>query len=305
MKKIYLTAITALVVLAAPLARAWTYSDTDTLLIFRASGFNDVEFNIGNVSQFTNLVAGTTITVAGWNAGLVTGTFGSDLTGVSVIVAATTSPYVSPKASWVSGQDTGAIVTDGGTVSSWQSKFWSSINAVGTKPVFNTVTPAATNAYSIDPSSGDTQGASYDYIVTGSGTRTSQIAFLGGNAAFNVEGLVPSSFAFWQIAPNTAAKYIGTFTITTSGVLTFTAGPLTVATPPAITGITRSGDISTVSFTTIGSGNYWLTYTNTLADSSTNWPVISGPITGDGANHSLTHTNNTDAAGFYRVSRTP
>src|SRR6266705_5539168 len=93
MKKIYLTAITALVLLATPLARAWTYSDTDTLLIFRASGFNDVEFNIGNVSQFTNLSAGTTITVSGWDASLVTGTFGPDLTGVSVIIAATTSPY--------------------------------------------------------------------------------------------------------------------------------------------------------------------------------------------------------------------
>ena len=305
MKRIYLTAFTALVLLATPLARAWTYSDTDTLLIFRASGYNDVEFNIGNVSQFTNLAAGTTITVSGWNAGLVTGTFGSDLTGVSVIVAATTSPYVSPKASWLSGQDTSAIVTDGGTASSWQSKFWSQINAIGTKPILNTVTPASTNAYSIDPSSADTQGASYDYIVTGSGTRASQIAFLGGNAAFNVEGLVPSSFPFWRIAPGTAAKYIGTFNITTAGVLTFTAGPLTVVTAPVITGITRIGNISTVNFTTISSGNYWLTYTNTLAGSSTNWPVIGGPITGDGGNHSLTHTNNTDAAGYYRVYRTP
>lgn len=304
MKKFHLTALTALVLLATPLARAWTYSDTDALLIFRASGFNDVEFNIGNVSQFTNLAAGTTITVSGWNASLATGTFGSDLTGVSVIVAATTSPFAASKASWLSGQDTGVIVTDGGTPSSWQSKFWSSINAIGTKPILNTVPPASTNAYSIDPSSADTQGASYDYIVTGGGTRASQIAYLGGNAAFNVEGLVPSSFAFWRIAPSTTAKYIGTFTITTNGVLTFTAGPLTVVTAPIITGITRSGNISTVSFTTIASGNYWLNYTNTLTGSSTNWPIAGGPIAGDGGNHSLTHTN-AGGLGFYRVSRTP
>jgi len=307
MKRIYLTAITALVLLATPLARAWTYSDTDTLLIFRASGFSDVEFNLGNISQFTNVPSGTTIPVTGWNVNLVTGTFGSDLTGVSVIVAATTSPYATSKISWVSGKVAGGTITETPTSSSWQSKFWSSINGVGTKPILNTVPPASANAYIINPASADTQGASYDYIVTGANQRLAQIAFLGGNASFNVEGLVPSSFGLWQIAPGTAAKYVGTFTVTDSGELTFTAGPFTTVTPPAIVGITRSGNISTVSFTTIGGGNYWLTYTNTLADSgsSTNWPVVSGPVIGDGSNHSLNHTNDTDTAGFYRVSRTP
>jgi len=304
MKKYHLTALAALVLLATPLAQAWTYSDGDTLLIFRESGLNDVEFNIGNISQFTNLPTGTTITVPNWDASLVTTTFGADLTGVSVIVAATTSSSAASKASWLTGQDTGTVVIENGTPSDWQSKFWSSINAIGTKPILNTATAASTNAYSIDPSSLYTQGASYDYIVTGSGQRSSQIAVFGGNASFNVEGLAPSSFAFWRIAPRTSAQYTGTFTITTAGLLTYTAGPLTTVTPPTILGVTRAGNVSTVSFTTIGSGNYWLTYTNALGGSSTNWPVVSGPIAGDTSNHTLTHTNS-GAAGFYRVYRTP
>ncbi len=100
MKKIHLTAIAAAVLLAAPLARAWTYTDGNTLLIFRATGFNTVEFNLGDISQFTNVPAGTTIPVTGWSSSLVTGTFGNDLTGVSVIVLATKSPYGNSKASW-------------------------------------------------------------------------------------------------------------------------------------------------------------------------------------------------------------
>ncbi len=305
MKKYYLTAIAAAVLLATPLARAWNYTDGDSLLIFRKNNFNTIEFNLGNVSQFTNVPAGTTIPVTGWSSSLVTGTYGSDLTGVSVIVLATQSPYGSTKASWVSGQVAGGTVNEPLTTSAWQSKYWSTINSVGIKPIQNTATPTPPNAYSIDPSSASTQGASYDYIVTGNGTRTSQIVFLGGNAAFNVEGLVPSSFAFWQVAPGPNATYTGTFNITADGVLTYTAGPYAVVTPPTIVGVTRAADVSTVSFSTANGGSYYLTFANTLTGSSTNWPVVSGPVTGNGGNQSLTHTNSADSAGFYRVYRTP
>jgi hypothetical protein len=33
-------------------ACAFTYTNTDLLLIFRQDGFNDVEFNLGTVSNF-------------------------------------------------------------------------------------------------------------------------------------------------------------------------------------------------------------------------------------------------------------
>ncbi len=128
---------------------------------------------------------------------------------------------------------------------------------------------------------------------------------MGGNASFNVEGLVPSSFAFWQVAPGANATYTGTFNITADGALTYTAGPFAVQTPPTIVGVNRAGNVSTVNFTTVNGGSYYLTFANTLNGSSTNWPVVSGPVSGDGGNHSLTHTNSTDNAGFYRIYRTP
>ena len=63
MKNILPTALAGLVLLATPSARAWPYQDGDALLIFRESGFNDVEFDLGNVSQFLNKPNGYTAAV--------------------------------------------------------------------------------------------------------------------------------------------------------------------------------------------------------------------------------------------------
>src|ERR1700722_429165 len=88
MKKLILPVFLA--ALAVSRAGAWTYQDTDALLIFRAANHNDVEFDLGNVSQFLNHANGYTTTVGGWSLTTVTSEFGSDLTGVSVILLATT-----------------------------------------------------------------------------------------------------------------------------------------------------------------------------------------------------------------------
>jgi len=304
MKKIIPLTLATLAVLTAPLARAWTYNDGDALLVFRASGFNDVEFDLGNVSQFTNVASGTTITVNGWNSSLVTNTFSADLTGVSVIVAATTSVTDANQAAWLSSGDASAVAYQL-TPSQWQSRLWSVINSIGTRPVIYQIATAGTNSYSIDPgSSSSSKLAAYDQVVTGNGQNSTSIAQFGGNAAFTVEGVTPASFGLWKISPSTTipkpvATYVGTFQITSAGVLTFTAG----APKPSVLGITRSSGVNTVSFTTSVGGSYWLTYTNKLAGSSTNWPVVSGPLTGDGNNNSLTHTI-ADSAGFYGVKRT-
>ena len=223
MKKIIPLTLAALAVLTAPLARAWTYNDGDALLIFRASGFNDVEFDLGNVSQFTNVTSGATITVNGWDSSLVTNTFGANLTGVSVIVAATTSPTDASLAAWLSSGDASAVAYQL-TPSQWQSRLWGAINSLGTRPVLYQVTTAGTNSYSIDPTS-SSKLASYDQIVTGSGKNSAAIAQFGGNAAFTVEGVAPSSFGLWKISPSLtipkpAAIYVGTFQITSAGVLT-------------------------------------------------------------------------------------
>ena len=148
--------------------------------------------------------------------------------------------------------------------------------------------------------------AAYDNIVDGNGIHGVAIAQLGGNAAFTVESQIPAAFGFWQIQgtnanPKHSGTYIGTFNIDASGNLTFIAGP----SQPTILGIARAGNISTVSFTTLPVGSYSLVYTNTLGGPISTWPVVSGPVAGDGGNHALTHTNSADSGGFYGVLSSP
>jgi hypothetical protein len=312
--------------LAAPLARAWTYHDGDVLLIFRENGFDDVEFDLGNISQFLSQPNGTTTPVGGWDVTPVLNTFGPDLTGVSVIVLATTSKTNSSLSSWVSGPepDTTAYSV---SPTAWESSLYSTINSLGTRPVIYqvpTVTSLTyplspggalpspdTNAYVFDPTAAY-QIDSYDWIVSGGVSlgnatypNTAYVASLGGKSPFLVESIIPTSFDFWQIQPSTVQPatpdtYVGQFSITADGTLTFVAGP------PAssILAITQTGNVSGVSYTTVVGGHYALVSTNTLGAPVSQWPVVSGPIPGDGLNDTLTYTNSS-ATGFYQVVRSP
>lgn len=305
MKTFYQTLVAAAALLAAPLAQAWTYTNGHALLIFRSSGFNDVELDLGDVSQFIGKPNGYTANVTGWNSNLVTSVFGSDLSGVSVILAATTSDTNASPSAWLSSGDSSALPHNY-SFPTWRNNLYSVINAVGTRPLTYLVPTAGASAYSIDPG-GTYRLASYDYIASGGGVNSGAIQELGGNVSFDVEKTVPGSFGFWQIAPGASsqpAAYVGTFSIDASGNLSFTAGPVVVSTPSTILGITRNSSFSAVTFTTVNGGNYWLAYTNALGGSSADWPIVSGPIAGDGNNQTLNHTN-IDASGFYRVVRTP
>jgi hypothetical protein len=331
MKKLFQLSLAVLTLLTAWPARAWTYNEGDVLLIFRESAIpstypspnNDVEFDIGSVTNFLGKTNGYTRTVTGWALSQVQAVYGSDLTGVSVILIAATSPtnasptaYFSaalPQSFWLNGVEPYKTAYNV-SPSVWQG-FWTKINSIGTRPALYLPAAQQTAAYSFSPSS----ILSYDAIVS-SGVKgvsglplaagSQQTVYqdwlpqFGGSAPFTVEGVAPGSFGFLAVAPSTAAdkpldSYIGTFTIDNLGNLTFTAGPPT----PVVTGITRAGNVNTVSFTTGLSGNYSLAYTNKLGG-PTNWPVVGGSLVGDGNTNSLNYTS-ADTAGFFKVVRTP
>src|SRR5208283_74604 len=136
-----------LAVLATPLARAWTYSDGDVLLIFRESGSYDVEFDIGNISQFLGHTAPYSAQVTGWDATLVASTFGS-VSGASVILAATTAEYATSPSAWLSSS---SEVNSVGDVShtEYASQLYDYIDGIGIAPVADGETAAEANAYVI------------------------------------------------------------------------------------------------------------------------------------------------------------
>jgi hypothetical protein len=306
MKKLFYLAMLA--ALIATKAEAWSYLDTDALLIFRAANHNDVEFDLGNVSQFVNQAAGTTVTVGGWSLAAVTNEFGGDLTGVSVIVLATTSSSAPNRTAWLSSASNVTSVADF-RGSAWQSKLYSIIDALGTKPSTyagsSLVVASSTNAYTI----GTTSPAAYDIIVAAGGP----INELGGNVPFVVEGVVPATLNFWAIQVSTVtpipnAAQVGSFSITTNGVLKFTAGVpgvVSLPPPPVILSIARSNSITAVTFTTTtNSGTYQLHYSSALSTAVTNWAAVGGTVAGNLSNQTLTHTN-TGGTGFYSVQWSP
>ena len=159
MKNIFRLGLAALALAGAPLAQAWTYTDGDALLIFHKSGYNDVEFDLGNISQFTGQSAGYSGPVNNWNLGLVTSTYGANLTGVKAMVVATTSSSAANRTAWLTSAGTSVNVSDV-TGSQWQTLLYSTIDGIGTKPAIYGAT-AIGSGYSLAPTS---LGA-YEYIV--------------------------------------------------------------------------------------------------------------------------------------------
>ena len=300
MKNIFQLTLVGLALLgASPLRGGTTYQDGDVLLIFRQTGQNDVEYDIGNISQFTNHPNGYAAAVTGWDPTVATGVFGSDLTGVSVIIASTTTLTNPNRTSWLSSGNPTATISDV-TPTIWQGNLWSVINAIGNRP--KTYLPKETFPYSLDPGG----VASYDYIASGGGQNEFDLPQLGGNVNFTVEQVIPGLFGFWAIQPHAtpepAATQLGSFYIDASGNLTFIVGPP----EPTIVGITQAGNVASVTFTTLPVGTYSLAYTTTLGSPVSAWTVVSGPVAGNGGNQSLTYTNTTaDSAGYFEVVYSP
>ena len=291
MKRFILTSLAAVTLLAAPQVRAWTYADGDLLLIFR-NGSQDVEFDLGSVTNFLGKTNGYTTTVTGWDPTLVTSTFGS-FTGVKVVLIATGG-----STNWLSSAEPNTTAYN---ISSQEaSALHGVINGVGTKTLYPIAIPTAeTNAYSID-AGGQYAASSYDYVVSG-GTKNG-IAKLGGNAPFTVEQAVPGFLDFWSVAPTTVYPnsppdhLVGTFTINASGVLTFVAGPRA----STFYSVNHAGTTSTVQFTTTVGNTYSLAYTNTLGGAVATWPVDATTVVGDGRIDTINHTSSAGAE-FYKI----
>ena len=295
MNKIIFSTLAGLALLATPPARAWTYTDGDLLLVFRESGHKDIEFDLGSVSNLLGQANGYTTPITGWDTSLVTDEFGTDLTGVSVVLLAVTSKTNATPTAWLTSAEPNFSAYRPG-LSDWNTSLYGAIHSIGSRPVNPVpIATAGANAYSINP----TAKQAYDYLVSGGSQNF--IPQLGGNAPFTVEQTVPGLLDFWAIQPagtvQTPDTLIGTFTINADGLLTFIAGPR----PSVITAVGRSGNVSAVTFTTTIGNLYSLSYTNALGGPVTTWPVDGTTLVGDGHINTINRTS-TDNSEFYRVN---
>ena len=153
MKRNLVFILAALALFATPQLRAWTYSDGDLLLIFRNGG-NDVEFNLGSVTQFLGKTNGYTTAVSGFDWSLVTGTFGN-LSSVRVILLASVDAT-----NWLSSNDPNTTAYNIGSPAA--DSLYSVIKGIGTKPLYPIAIPTSgANSYVID-TGGLYKNASYE-----------------------------------------------------------------------------------------------------------------------------------------------
>ncbi|MFO1476777.1 MAG: hypothetical protein U1F98_09010 [Verrucomicrobiota bacterium] len=273
-------------------ASAVNYSPNDLILVFRGTGFNDVEFDLGPVSNYIGLTAGTQVPVS-YDKTLVSNNFLGSIIGAnfSLVAATATSDGTSPSARvWTT--DSSVYSSANNVTYSKLSSLRSRIQSIGVQATAATSSNAT--AYVVSPSS----ASSYSYIASG-GTGSS-ISTFQGLSVFPVDAANPTTLAFYELkaATGTGATLVGAFTIDVDGSLYFTAGQLPALTRSTATGLTSVAGLNTVSFTTVKGNNYQLQYAPALPGP---WIDVTGATAiGDGTVQSLQDTSS-DPSRYYRV----
>ena len=305
LKKIILPCLGGLTLLAAPSVRAWTYNNGDLLLIFREDTKNNVEFDLGSVSNYLGYPDGYTNLVANWNPNVVTSNYSLTGGGVQFALIASTSTTDANRTAWISdSQPLGAVIDL--TTSAWITGLETPIANVGLGGENDPAAPAGTNYDVLAP----TSPYAFDYLTSSHGNSPNSIPYLGGASGINFEvtAATPNTVLFYAIQPSTSptkpvATLVGSFTLFGNGTLVFQAGPLLDS--PTITSIAAGSDTAAVTFTTRAAVKYRLIYSTLPSNSRTNWTSLPNPVAGDGTPGTLYDNSATDPARFYAVQSYP
>lgn len=294
-------------------AAPFLYSSGDLVLAFRQSGnATDYAVNLGKATNYNSVPAGTTFTVTNLSLAQLNSSFPS-LNELQWSVAA---------ANRALGQDLNYPVqtiwvtrprTAPGTVSiPWQRKSQfvqgnvaSQIDAIGAN---------AATASSTLPGGANNTALGVVIPVNNNPNLSSPIGTSGnyaGNFQGNVETLTAVDFDgsannvsradLYELLPgsgNPPGRYLGYFELKPNGTLTFNNLAVAPA-APTITNVTRTGNVTTVSFTSVAGVTYRLRTTNAAG---LNTPVASwtvgNSVVGTGAVLSLTDTSADDVRYF-------
>lgn len=286
MKSAYKIALATVLGLASMAkAKADSY---DLLVGFTVQSGNDLIYDIGPVSQLTD---GKT-----WDLSSLLSGYNLNNVQWGVVGDANSQDGFNPQATWVTtGGSTPTLINGSSAFDYIQTP----IDALEENSPFNGLSMPGQSA---TVSSSDQNSWNQQTI---NGTLPTQFfnAYGGAAGAPNLTG--PASDTLWQVLDdNSAPTRLGSFTLSSGGVLTFNVNaPTPPPPPPQILGITRLGDTSTVFFTTTnGSFTYTLYYTNSagLGGPLSSWPSVPTTVTGNGLTNSLQDTT-TDPNRFYRV----
>ncbi len=305
LKKTILPGVAGLALFAAPFANAFTYSDGDVLLIFRSDGLHNVEFDLGNISQFLGHPDGYTNVVANWDSNVVTSNYSLIGGGAQFAVLATTSSSDPNRTAWVSDSQPLTAVNDLAP-SQWITGIYTPINATGVGAQNDPNAPSGANYDDVASAA----PSAFDYIAANRGQTPGAIPYLGGSSGigFKVTGVTPTTVLFYAIHPSSSpikppSTLIGSFSLSADGILVFRSGPLLDTTQ--ITSVSSGGGTVPVTFNTQPAVKYRLRYSTDLSESVANWTILPPTAAGDGSPRTLFDTSATNAARFYVVESYP
>ena len=297
--------LAALAAGAVQTASALNYSSTHLLLVFRQDGVKDVLFDIGSVSNYMGLAAGTVVSIS-YNRNAVFTNFLGGLNGVKFGVAGTTSQLDTYPRVWLT--DSAVYTPPSDMTFSKFSVLNGKIDSIGSDANIYTASNAAPYIVTTSASS------SYDYLAT-SGTLSAVSTFhgdaptpVGGITPLAADAVNPTTIALYEthistVNPKPAGTLLGGFTIDSTGALYFTAGslpPLSTTTITSIDADPINSQLATISFNTVAGVNYTLYYATDIGGP---WAPVPGAgfVSGDGTNQSLSDYNAVDPIRYYRV----
>jgi len=297
-------------------AAPFLYSPGDLTLAVRKTGnAYDYVVNIGKATNYNNLPGGVTFTVTNLSATQLGNAF-PDLNDLQWSVAAANRPpadgnyptqtlWVTRPRAEVSTQSVPWLRKGQFT----QATAGAQIDAIGvnsatyssgaTSNVDNTISgvviPVSTD-YKLAPVIGDDG----NYVGLFQGRVETLTASDFDSSPANV-----SRADLYELQPATSTlglpgRYLGYFELKPNGALTFSTASASPA-RPTITGITRTGNVTTVSFTTVNGANYRLRATDAtgLSTPVSTW-AIGSSVVGTGSVVSLSDTS-TAAIRFFAV----
>lgn len=304
-------------------AAPFLYTPGDLVLLFRQVGnASDLAVNLGSITNFNALPPGTSLPLSRVPSAQLTAAF-PNLNGLLWSAAAANRPPANPsfplQTLWVTAPRTDAATS----ATPWlrkgqfvQGNAASQIDGIG-------VNAALTS--SLIPGGPNNTETSVVLPVTASYPIAPLLGPDGnyvGSFQGKVETVTPDDFDavpthvskadLFELIPGTTAagtlnqpgRYLGTLELKSDGSVSFV---VTVAAPPTptLTGITRVGDVSTISFTTAAGFTYRLRRTGPdgLTTPITDWITV-GTTAGTGSAASL-QDSTPGGTGFYSVEVTP
>lgn len=314
-------------------AQYFTYHDGDLLLGFRKiSGSSyDLVVDVGSVTNYLALPAGTTIPINQFSPGQLSDAFNNYNNlqwSASAAWTATANwsgfPY---HTYWISVPRSNPIVqttppqraTYGAQGLTFQFMAGIGTDAAQMSSQFiGGATNADNNTVLVrELTGGDYDG--YDYHYFAEDPQNAALGDFRGSVGYNAEYVTPANFTntvavsdLYQSVPSGhtdpitgttsgAAYYVGYFALKADGSMTFTRASTTPPAAPRITSITRVNGKTTVSFTTVNGAIYALLSDDSagLSVPMANWQVP-GALIGDGNTDSLSDTT-TATNQFYLV----